>query len=222
MAKLYEIVERYKNLEDLLNNDDIDSAIVDEALEEVVGEFEEKAENICKLMKNIESDIEGFKAEEKRLAIKRRVLESKYNHLKAYLDGTMKAIGVKKIKGNIFTLSIQKNPASVNIVDLKAIPKEYLIEQEPTVDKRLHTQRVYDIVTGLDGYECIKLKISWYEPNRRRDIDNITAGMKFILDGMVKASVIKDDSQRYVKGVEHEFYVDRVNPRVEVEIIEVK
>ena len=79
-----------------------------------------------------------------------------------------------------------------------------------------------DIVTwlakGLPKREKVKIKITWYEPNMKRDIDNIAAGIKFILDGLVKAGVIKDDNQRYVKSIENIFETDTKNPRIEVQI----
>ena len=68
----------------------------------------------------------------------------------------------------------------------------------------------------------VKLLIKWYEPDSRRDIDNIAAGgTKLIMDSLVNAGVIKDDSQKYVKGIAHEFAVDKHNARIEVEIMEV-
>lgn len=67
----------------------------------------------------------------------------------------------------------------------------------------------------------IQLKIAWYEPNMRRDVDNITFATKFILDEMVKQGIIQDDSQKYVSGVIHDVRVDKENPRIEVEIQEV-
>ena len=74
-------------------------------------------------------------------------------------------------------------------------------------------------VSRVDKYP-ITLKITWYEPNRRRDVDNITYGAKFILDAMVQAKIIEDDSQKYVVGIENLIKVDSKNPRIEVEIIE--
>lgn len=46
--------------------------------------------------------------------------------------------------------------------------------------------------------------ISFYEPNKRRDIDNIHASTKFILDALVMAGILKNDTQRYVTDVAHE------------------
>lgn len=66
----------------------------------------------------------------------------------------------------------------------------------------------------------IGLKIKWYEPNAKRDIDNITFAVKFILDGLVKSGYLENDSQKYVKAIDHIVDIDRNGPRVEVEIIE--
>ncbi len=66
----------------------------------------------------------------------------------------------------------------------------------------------------------IKLQIAWYEPNLRRDIDNITFATKFILDALVKEKIIADDSQKYVASISHDVGLDRKNPRIEIEIKE--
>lgn len=66
----------------------------------------------------------------------------------------------------------------------------------------------------------LTLKITWYEKNRRRDIDNITFATKFIQDALVKENIIIDDSQKYINKIEHEVLVDKDNPRIEVELIE--
>ena len=75
---------------------------------------------------------------------------------------------------------------------------------------------------GLPKYEKAYLIITWYEPNGRRDPDNVMAGQKFILDGLVQAGVLPGDSQKYIQGIYHRFRVDRKNPRVEVVIEDYK
>ena len=66
-----------------------------------------------------------------------------------------------------------------------------------------------------EGFPC-SLTIYWYEPNQRRDIDNITFATKFIQDAMVKAGIIPDDSQKFIDNLNHKVYVDKDNPRIEV------
>lgn len=63
----------------------------------------------------------------------------------------------------------------------------------------------------------------WYEPNKRRDKDNISSfGRKIIQDALVKAKVLKNDGWGDIIGFEDRFYVDKKNPRIIVEIMEVE
>lgn len=67
----------------------------------------------------------------------------------------------------------------------------------------------------------VKIKIDWYEPNRRRDIDNVLSAKKFIFDGLQKAKILKGDGQKYIDEVIKEnVYIDKEHPRIEIEIIE--
>ena len=64
-----------------------------------------------------------------------------------------------------------------------------------------------------------KVSFDFYEMNKRRDPDNIVAvAHKFILDALVRADVISNDTWKYIKGFTDEFYIDRENPRIEVTI----
>lgn len=88
--------------------------------------------------------------------------------------------------------------------------------------KEEHTTAITWLAKKLPTYKRVVLVITWYEPDHRRDPDNIMAGQKFIMDGLVQAGVIPDDSQKYILGIVHRFKVDRQNPRVEVEIVDME
>lgn len=70
--------------------------------------------------------------------------------------------------------------------------------------------------------EKIDLDITWHCKDRMKDKDNIVAGVKFILDGLVKAGVIKGDGWKQVGDINHSFEVDKKNPRIEINIKEVE
>lgn len=67
-------------------------------------------------------------------------------------------------------------------------------------------------------FTAVMLKFSWYEPNRKRDKDNIAFAKKFILDAMQAAGTLAGDGWGQVVGFRDEFNVDKLNPRVEIEI----
>ena len=92
--------------------------------------------------------------------------------------------------------------------------------------KKTDTERVAWVIrASLRGRKTDKpvvVSFLWYEPNRRRDIDNITNyGHKVILDGMVRSGLIPDDGEKYVVGLVDRFAVDKDNPRVVVDVEEV-
>lgn len=68
----------------------------------------------------------------------------------------------------------------------------------------------------------VEIWFLWVEPNRKRDPDNIAAAKKFILDGLVSAGIILNDTQKYIRAFRDEFSVDKENPRVELIIMEVE
>ena len=144
--KLYELTQNYRNLQELLDDETIPQDEILKALNGLEGQFDEKAENIVKVMKSIDADVKGLKDEEKRLSDRRKALENRSINLKAYLTDSMRAIGKEKIKGNIFTLAFQKNPPSANISDTTLIDYKYLIPQLPTIDKK---SILTDLKSGL-------------------------------------------------------------------------
>lgn len=92
--------------------------------------------------------------------------------------------------------------------------------QPYAIEKEKYTEQIAWLAKKLPKHECVDITITWHEPNPKRDIDNIAAGTKFILDGLVRAGTLPDDSQKYIKSITHHFRVDRTQPRIEVEIKE--
>ena len=107
--KLYEIAERYKNLEELLGNPDIEENMIVEALDKVDGEFEEKAENIGKFIKLLDANSKAIDEEIKRLTKLKKSNDNQKNWLKNYLYNAMKLLDKLKLKTKFFNRSDYNN-----------------------------------------------------------------------------------------------------------------
>lgn len=70
--------------------------------------------------------------------------------------------------------------------------------------------------------EPVIMRYEWYEPNKRRDKDNIACAKKYVQDALVKGGYLKNDGWKDIEGFSDKFFVDAENPRVEVVIMEVE
>lgn len=113
--RLYEITGEMLALQELLENPLDDEDVLKDTLEAVQGEYEFKLESYCKVIKNLEADIVGIKAEVDRLSGKRKVLENNIDRLKKAMFDSMKATNTPKVKGQLFTVAIQKNGGVIPI-----------------------------------------------------------------------------------------------------------
>jgi len=75
---------------------------------------------------------------------------------------------------------------------------------------------IWEQMPGIEISEPVHIVYHWYEPNRRRDKDNVAFAKKFIQDALVKAGVLANDGWQEIVSFEDKFGVDKNNPRVEV------
>lgn len=89
--------------------------------------------------------------------------------------------------------------------------------------KREHDERVAMAAKAAKIRPCrtrIRYHVLWVEENRRRDLDNVAFGKKFIQDGLVKAGILHNDTHHEIAGFSDSFEYDPRNPRIVVTIEE--
>lgn len=127
MSKLYDLTADLLALQEMLESPLDDEDVLKDTLEAVQGEYEIKLEAYCKVIKNLEADAEALKTEAKRLTDKRKVLENNIDRLKKAMFDSMKATNTDKVKGQLFTVAIQKNGGKLPVivdVDVSELPDE--------------------------------------------------------------------------------------------------
>lgn len=139
MANLYELTSDLLKLQELLEEGELDAEALAEAMSYTKEELGIKLEGYCKVIRNIESDIAGLKAEEERMATRRKAMENNIKNMKARMLDAMLTTDTKKVEGELFTVSTRKNaPAVVMDVNyIEDVPDRYLIPQEPKIDRKL-------------------------------------------------------------------------------------
>lgn len=113
----------------------------------------EKSQNIIGYTRNIELTIEAMKTEEKRLSDKRKLLENTLERFKEYVKNCMEQGGITKVDTGLGTLTIAKNPMSVEVENENEVPAEFKQEVVTVkVDKtaiKNHFKETGEVLPGI-------------------------------------------------------------------------
>jgi hypothetical protein len=140
MSTLYELVGQRLALQNKLEELNFDEVTIADTLEGESTEIQAKVEDYAFVIRNLESLPEAIKAEEKRLADRRKAIEKRVDHIKNWLLVNMQQAGISKIESPVFTVALQNNPASVIIDDESLIDDGFKRMPDPlplVVDKKL-------------------------------------------------------------------------------------
>ena len=151
---IYDLTGQLLDIERMIDEGEIDDDVLLDTWESVDLVFEDKADGYAKIIQNFKADVEGLKAEEKRIADRRKVLENTIERMKNTLQFAMEQADKRKFKTELFSFNIQKNPAKVVIDDEAAIPKQYLIEQPPKIDRKV----ISDVLKAGGSFEWAHLE----------------------------------------------------------------
>jgi len=155
MANLYELVGNLKEFEYHYNQAETEEEMLEaeKYLIDAEVELSDKVENIAKFIKNIEAERDVFKKESDRLASKAKSFANKADSLKRYLQDSLEASGVDKVKGQLFTISLQNNAMSLDVSSTEHIPMEFKRVPEPVVNKRELLKYIKETGEVFDGVE---------------------------------------------------------------------
>lgn len=133
MGRLYDLKENYKQVANMLYEEDIDEQCVLDTLESIEGEIEDKADNYAIIIKELLGDAEICKQEKIRLENRQKSFENRANLLKSKLEEVMRETGKTKFKTARFSFGIQKNGGLAPLwitEDINIIPEPF-IKKEP-------------------------------------------------------------------------------------------
>ena len=90
--------------------------------------------------------------------------------------------------------------------------------------KRAETNKVHWIAKGelKPATPPVHLIFHWTTKDRRMDLDTVSHGQKYVIDGLVHAAILPDDTRKTVVSILHKFTPpDSKSPRVTIEINEI-
>jgi methionyl-tRNA formyltransferase len=142
---LYDLSSHYLSALDTLTDPEMDlpAEVINDTLEALAGEIEDKAVNVAKFLRNMEATAQAIKEAEATMAKRRKTLENRVNWMKAYLKENMEQTGITKIECPYFKLSLQANPSAVTILDEAAIPAEF---KEPVISWKIDKTAIKEAI----------------------------------------------------------------------------
>lgn len=137
MAALYELTGEFLQLMNMLEDEECDEQCIMDTLESVEYEIEDKADGYAKIIKSLESNIDGLSKETDRLIARKKTYENRIKWLKQNLEMCMRATGKRKFTTDLFSFNIQKNGGKRKLVvdvDVEKVPEQYRIKQSDAID----------------------------------------------------------------------------------------
>lgn len=125
MSTLYELSAGFNNIMDLVEDETMDLDMLEQGLQTIECSLEEKCLNGIGLIKSLEHQRDGLKAEGKRLTDRAKVLDNRIQSIKDWYKVNLESMGKNKVNTDRGTMAIQKNPPALKIDDEQKIPAEY-------------------------------------------------------------------------------------------------
>lgn len=110
-TSLYELTEQYQILLDMMYDSEVDEQTLQDTIEAIWGEIEEKADGYAKIIFSMKADIEILRAEEQRLTARRKGLEARSKYLRMFWRPICGRLERPSLRQLYFLLTFRKTAA---------------------------------------------------------------------------------------------------------------
>lgn len=157
MTTLYEYSKQFQHLKNQLDDLNLDEGQVTDVLDgsQEIMDFESKAENVIKYIKELEGLAEMQETEAKRLVEAAQKKKKKASNLLEYLDYCMQQAELKEVKAGAFTLKYHKG-AEVVEVDTEKLPQEFWMMQEPKPMGKPDLKKLLKEGAVIEGVQLVR------------------------------------------------------------------
>ena len=158
---LYELTGQILELQELMEDDVYEPELINDTMESVMYDFQNKADDYVKLIKNIEAQVSALDEEAKRLKARQDKMKNKVKMLKDKLVTAMVATGTRKLQGTVGTLSLRRSTKIPSELTWENVPQEYVkTEVKKSIDKVSLTSAIKEgKVEGIELEETNSLLI---------------------------------------------------------------
>lgn len=126
LPALYEIAANYKDIADQLAAMDLPDDVVADTLEAEGGDLQEKCVNVAMVARNLESSADQIQAAIEQMQARQKAMKNRADRIRDYLLHHMAQCDIQSVECPYFKVSIAKKPPSVDVLDEKQIPADYI------------------------------------------------------------------------------------------------
>lgn len=133
MTSLYALTGQYRQLADKLDSLEFDAETVADTIEAsgIVDDIANMVQGCELVARSALSFNPAIEAEIARLQALKEYRERVAQGLRDYIKKSMECVGISKIECPLFTITIAKNPASVEVYEEALVPQEFWITPPP-------------------------------------------------------------------------------------------
>lgn len=128
LPALYQLRQEYVELMTKLADMDLDAQTLADTIEStgIVESFNDKATNVVFVARQFDAHCDAIDNEIKRLEALKKQRKNAADKLREYLLNNMMAAQIESIESPLCVIKIRNNPESVEVLDEKQIPQEYM------------------------------------------------------------------------------------------------
>jgi hypothetical protein len=138
--RLFEISGQFKEVEALLDSDEVPHQVILDTLEGIQGAFEVKAVAVAQMVLALANRAQAVADASKRMGERADRIQKRADSLKAYLLMQMQIMQCERIESDELVVRRQANPASVYVMNEASVPAAYWRQAPappPELDKML-------------------------------------------------------------------------------------
>ena len=139
---LYDLDMEFQELLTLAEDEDLDSQVLEDTLEAMAGEWENKLDAYGIVRNELSMDVAKIDMEVKRLTEKKKRINGNISRINQAIMASMKLHDTRKVEGEHFTWQIQKNGGKAPMIIDESVPVVDLPEEYQLWDVKVNKEAI--------------------------------------------------------------------------------
>lgn len=128
---LFELTGQYRELQALVESDELPAEVIRDTVEALGGQFNDKAIAVAHVIMNLEAASDSIHAASEAMKERAKRVQTRADSLRHYLLYCLQSADVKRLENAELVIKRQSNPPAVYVTDEAAVPDWFWVQPEP-------------------------------------------------------------------------------------------